>query len=470
MANTKQESTTQLSFPPDLIDTPYILQIVNQSINYINAGLFIHLQGNANTGKTTFARYVACLLQQPVIVIHSQIHNQEAINLIWQAATQGHTIIFEECQRANKNDWQVLLSVLEEHLLNFPLIAPQGKYSHFTHPGFAVILTSNPYEENAPKLPLQDLNNYAIKIPLQGFDIESEEAILKAKSGINSHSAKVLAHILRRLRANKNYKGLVSIKLGIMIGRALKTQDISAQHQPVLFQKFCENMLIIPNQPDSLEIVKQTIESVLTEFVSPEVVKEEVKQVIVESQNTIEKEIVKPDIDAVVAEQELEQVPPQKPVKTISVMLHSEVELEMHFFDEVISFMQNISNEEAEVSFHHPGDAVQPDIMVKIAESFLPQILTFIEKYTNDEVVLIRNYVTEFYECDVLIKIPATVPPEKPQIKSEEKNLQPTSAQSITTAQNSPNTNQAQAPDTNQVKIQKLKKLIANYEKFHSRQ
>ncbi|OJJ17532.1 hypothetical protein BKI52_27095 [marine bacterium AO1-C] len=468
MTNQVKESTTQLSFPPDLVDTPYILQVVKKSIHYIQSGSFIHFQGPSNSGKTTFARYVACLLQQPVVAINSRIDHPETLQNIWQAASQGYTLIFEEFQNASTNDWQILWPILEENLLNFPLLTPTGKYAHITHPGFTVILTSNTKDSLPPQVPLHLLDNYAIKIALQGFDTESEEAIIQAKSGIDSPTAKVLTQVLRKLRSETTYEGVVSIKLGIMLGRILQAHSISAQQHPTQFQKQCIEVLALPDQAQTQIIVAQIIQQVLNDFIVETAASADVAQQIDQEE---EEAPIAAESLIKQAPDDAEQTTPDKPTsEEITIMLHSEVELEMNFFDEVISFIQDISRDEAEVSFHHPGDAVQPDIMIKIPEEQLPQVVSFIEQNIHNEVLLVQKHATDFYECDILIKIPAQVATAASPESTKTVNRQPASTKPISVTPDSKQTTKVQAPSGDEMRIQKLKKLIANYEKFHSQQ
>jgi len=472
MTNQVKESTPQLSFPQDLVDTPYILQVVKQSIHYIQSGSFIHLQGPSNSGKTTFARYVACLLQQPVVAINGHIDHPETLQSIWQAATQGYTLIFEEFQRASTQDWQILSPILEENLINFPLLTPDGKYTHVTHPGFTVILTSNLQDLSTANFPIHLLDHYAIKIALQGFDMESEVAIIQAKGGVDLITAQVLTQVLRKLRVEPDYPGVVSIKLGIMLGRILQVHGISVQSQPDQFQKHCEEVLALPYQAEIKARVIQIIQEALTEVqITAPVLEEELLPTNTEEEGTQINEEVLVDLVS-----DTEKEPPADDITSeeITIMLHSELELEMHFFDEVISFIQEISNEEAEVSFHHPGDAVQPDIMIKIPEVLLPQVVSFIEQQIQNEVLLIQKHTTDFYECDILIKIPAqvatAVASPTPLDPDETTQRQPATSESTLVVPDSKPTAQVKAPSGDKMRIQKLKKLIANYEKFHSQQ
>lgn len=402
MAEQEQENNSEinlkLSFPDDLIDTPYVEQVIQKSIDYIKAGVFIHFQGAANTGKTTFARYIACLLQQPVVSLHSNIHDNDTIQQIQHAVQQGHTLIFDECQRASFSSWQILLPLIEENLLSFPLNDLDGSPSHTMHPRFTAIFISNTDEASLWSIPSQLLDNYSVKIPLNSFDSTTAIAIIQTKASITAHTAQAITHLLDQLHNNVNYTERISVKLGIMLGRVLAMSTISIPEKNIEFKQACEDILCFEAKPESNEIVKQAIDHTIEQFSK-----------INEETN---------------ASDDL--------LSVVSIMLHSEVEMEMQFFDEIISFMQEISDDEAEISFSHPPEAVQPDILITISQTFLPQIIAFIEERITGKVKLIEDKTTGNNECDILIEIPANV------------------------------------PDEAQERIDKLKKLIANYEKHHS--
>lgn len=448
MSQKQQENNKKhivLSFPKDLTDTPYIEKIILKSIDYIKAGLFIHLQGKPNTGKTTFARYIACLLQQPVVSLHSSFSNTQTISLVEQAVTQGHTLIFDECQRASFDNWQKLLPLFEENLLHFPLVSIDGNELHHIHPRFVAIFTSNTDENTLWKIPETTLDNISVRVPLTEFDTQSEVAILCAKSNVNPLTAQVISTLLQKLRANSAYTGNASIKLGIMLGRICHTQNIQVPAQTTQVQQIFEEILNIPSQPTLLDVIKKAILETFERLPS-----ETEHTPVIPENNDQQTSVPSPQ-------------PQTSDIKDITVMLHSEIELEMQFFDEIITFMQEISDETAEVSFHHPGDAVQPDILINISEKFLPEIIHFIETQTKGKVVLTKNQTKGFNECDVFIKIP--VPPN---LQTQEAvPLVPVTIDHQPSA-SSKTSSKGQAPDEAQIRIQKLKKLIANYEKHHS--
>ena len=54
----------------NFVSTPYIRDLSQKIIRYLNAGFPVHLKGPAGTGKTTLAMHVASYYNTPSIMIH----------------------------------------------------------------------------------------------------------------------------------------------------------------------------------------------------------------------------------------------------------------------------------------------------------------------------------------------------------------------------------------------------------------
>lgn len=406
MSEQQQENSAQaqkkLGFPPDLIDTPQTEGVIQKSIDYIQSGVFVHLKGAANTGKTTYARYIACLLQQPVLSIHSHFIDNTTLTLIKKAVTEGHTLIFDDCQRASKSDWQTLLPILEDSLLNFPLLAQEGTPIHQLHPRFTAIFTSNTDEAEQWSIPSTLLENCMANVVLPAFDEVTLANIIHAKAKVDAQTAQAIVY----LKAQVAHHLHISVKTTIILGKVLAMSNINLAQHPTEFAKVCLDILCFAANNDTAQVVEEGIEQTLEQFAQQQ------------TETTTSSETETPATQTALS-----------PV--VTVMLQSEVELEMYFYDEVISFMQDISDDEAEVSFNHLADGTQPDILITVAQGLLPQITEFIQKQVDGKVTMVNNESSTPKTCDLFIKI------------------------------------SKQTVDPAQARIEKLKKLIANYEQHH---
>ncbi|ODS34292.1 MAG: gas vesicle protein [Candidatus Scalindua rubra] len=202
---------------PNFVRTPHIKEIIDRALLYINVGFPIHFSSPAGTGKTTLAAYIAANLEQPVILIHgddefstsdlvggehgfrrkktvdnfihSVLKTDEKVQADWidnrltVACKHGFTLLYDEFTRSRPEANNVLLSVLEERLLDLPAARGEDAYLK-VHPNFKAIFTSNP-EEYAGVYKAQDaLKDRMITIKLGHYDRDTEIVITCAKAGV----------------------------------------------------------------------------------------------------------------------------------------------------------------------------------------------------------------------------------------------------------------------------------------------
>jgi len=141
--------------------TPYVEQITERALSYIQAGYPIHFSGPAGTGKTTLAFHVAAKLGRPVTLIHgddefassdlvgrdagyrksklidnfihSVLKTEEEMKSFWvdnrltTACQNGDTLVYDEFNRSRPEANNAFLSVLSERILICPGCAGQGR-------------------------------------------------------------------------------------------------------------------------------------------------------------------------------------------------------------------------------------------------------------------------------------------------------------------------------------------------------
>ena len=274
----------------DFVLTPYLKEISDRALSYLEAGYPVHLSGPAGTGKTTLAFLVASRLKRPVMLIHGNdefgtsdlvgsesgyrkkklvdnyIHSvfkvEEEMRTFWAdsrlttACRTGSTLIYDEFTRSRAEANNVLLSVLEERILSM------GKRRHASnellevHPDFRAIFTSNP-EEYAGVHRMQDaLFDRLINIKVDYADHETEVAITCAKSGLDRASAEAVVTLVRGLRARRPVKNRPSLRASVMVGRILAHRRGHARGDDPIFVSACRDVLGAYGDADLDELLR----------------------------------------------------------------------------------------------------------------------------------------------------------------------------------------------------------------------
>lgn len=289
---------------PNFVRTPFIDDIIERASLYLDAGYPVHFSSAAGTGKTVLAAYLAGQLDQPAILIHgddefatsdlvggehgfrrkktvdnfihSVLKTDEKVQADWidnrltVACKHGFTLLYDEFTRSRPEANNVLLSVLEEKMLDLP--AARGAEAYLkVHPNFKAIFTSNP-EEYAGVYKAQDaLKDRMITIKLDHFDKETELLITCRKSGISEEKAERIVDMVRMLRNARPDRNTPTVRACIMIGKVLKLSDMksTAGSNNNVFSKVCLDILdseITPETKESSAKVRQDISDAVKKF------------------------------------------------------------------------------------------------------------------------------------------------------------------------------------------------------------
>ncbi|MBI4811946.1 gas vesicle protein GvpN [Candidatus Falkowbacteria bacterium] len=260
------------------VETPYIKEIAQRALNYIKAGFPVHFRGVSGTGKTTLAMHVASKISRPVVLIHgddqlgtsdlvggehgyryrrlvdnfiSRVMKTEedmtkrwADNRLTIACKNGHTLVYDEFTRSRPEANNILLSVLQEKVMDLPANRDGEEAYLRVHPNFTAIFTSNP-EEYAGVHKAQDaLRDRMITIDLDYMDRQTEIAICEAKSGLPRKEAAVIVDIVRDLRNSGEYEFAPTVRGAVMIARSCRTHEGAAvARDNEIFRRICRDIL-----------------------------------------------------------------------------------------------------------------------------------------------------------------------------------------------------------------------------------
>ncbi len=260
----------------DLFENETILSLESRALAYLRAGAPIHLRGPAGTGKTTLALQLAAKLGRPAIIITGDgwltsgnlvgrevgsktrqvvdryIHNvhktETETSAIWaedvltQAITGGHTLIYDEFTRSPPQANNPLLSAFEERMLILPGGQRRERYVR-AHPDFRAILTSNPQDYAGVMAPQDALVDRMITFDLDDHDRDTEVGIVANRSGISKDAAGMIVDLIRALRGVAGAEQAPSLRSAIMIGRVSHALGLEATAQNMAFVQLCLDVL-----------------------------------------------------------------------------------------------------------------------------------------------------------------------------------------------------------------------------------
>jgi len=256
--------------------TPFIKDVIDRAMLYLNAGYPVHFAGPSGTGKTTLAFHLAAQWGRSVTLlqgneelvtsdltgkdigyrksklidnyIHSVVKTEEQMSRVWvdnrltTACRKGDMLIYDEFNRSKAETNNVLLSVLAEGILNLPGLRGSGEGYMDVHPSFRAIFTSNP-EEYAGTHKTQDaLIDRMITIKLDHPDRHTEIEILHSRSGLDEVESAYIVDLIRELRGDE-HKSKTSLRAGIAIAKIINQQGIRPRYGDKLFQAICYDTL-----------------------------------------------------------------------------------------------------------------------------------------------------------------------------------------------------------------------------------
>jgi nitric oxide reductase NorQ protein len=297
--NNEEPSVLVLRESQSFVETPYIRELTERGVDYAKAGFPVNLSGPAGVGKTTLAFHLAAQLGRPAVLIcgdyeygtadligglggyhkryvrdnyiRAVLKTDESLTQHWIdnrltiACQRGLTLIYDEFTRSRPEANNVLLSVLEEHLLPLPG-ARNGDGYLKVHPDFTAIFTSNPQEYAGVQKSQDALRDRMVTIELGNFDEETETAITRSKSGLPLLDCQRIVSLVRRVRESKSNKLTPTVRACIMIGKILNLRGNAPLDGNERFRRVCIDILLPEVPKCEREVVMQVIDSLVADY------------------------------------------------------------------------------------------------------------------------------------------------------------------------------------------------------------
>jgi nitric oxide reductase NorQ protein len=297
------ETTTVLDPKPlpDFVETKYIKEITNRALSYLKAGFPIHLRGASGTGKTTLAMHIAGRINRPMVLIHGDeqfttsdlvggeygysvrkvvdrfvsrvVKTEEDMVKRWVdnrltiACKSGFTLIYDEFTRSRPEANNILLSILQERMMDLPAGRGGEEQYLLVHPEFRAIFTSNPEEYAGVHRSQDALRDRMVTMDLDCFDYETEVSITRAKSLLSKPHAERIVTIVRGLRETGKCEFPPTVRGSIMIAKTLKVQGLTPSTSNGLFMQICQDILASETSRVGAKTNQQRIKEIVRELV-----------------------------------------------------------------------------------------------------------------------------------------------------------------------------------------------------------
>lgn len=242
----------------NFVETEHVRKLKDRVKLWINAGYPPHIVGPTGCGKTTLAMQVAKELGRPTVWINGDeqmtttdliggysemesesvrdkfVHNvllakdwtkySWVDNPLTLACKYGYSLVYNEFSRAKPEANNVLLSVLEEKILELPTMFGEERYIN-VHPDFQIIFTSNSIEYAGIHKPQDALLDRMVNIYMDYYDYDTEVKIVQAHTGISLSEAEKVVKVVRIIREKLPEPHKPGTRAEIMICQGLKVMD-----------------------------------------------------------------------------------------------------------------------------------------------------------------------------------------------------------------------------------------------------
>ncbi len=300
------EMTTVLEPAPmtDFVETKYIKDVTNRALCYIKAGFPVHFRGPSGTGKTTLAMHIASKIKRPVVMIHGDeefttsdlvggehgyrvrkvvdrfisrvLKTEEDMvkrwvdNRLTVACKYGFTLIYDEFTRSRPEANNILLSILQEKMMDLP-VGRGGEDPYLrVDPDFTAIFTSNPEEYAGVHRSQDALRDRMITMDLDYFDYDTELAVTQAKSKLSRQDSRIIVNIVRGLRESGKCEFAPTVRGCIMIAKTLKVQNLTPVRASNMFMQMCQDILASETSRVGSKTNQDRVKDIVSELVAKE--------------------------------------------------------------------------------------------------------------------------------------------------------------------------------------------------------
>ena len=303
MKNTTNNETNIVLAPramSNFVETPYIKDITNRALTYIQAGFPVHFRGPSGTGKTTVAMHLASKIGRQVVIIHGDaeyktsdlvgseqgyrfrklddrfIHSVHKLeedmekkwvnNRLTIAVKNGFTLIYDEFTRSRPEANNILLPILQERMFSTSAGHEEDYYMK-VHPNFCAIFTSNPEEYAGVNRTQDALRDRMVTLDLDHFDYETELQITKAKSNLPLKEAEIIVNIVRGLRESGKTEFAPTIRGSIMIAKTLTALKTTPSKSNGMFKTICRDILTSETSRVGSKTNQDRVKKILDELI-----------------------------------------------------------------------------------------------------------------------------------------------------------------------------------------------------------
>lgn len=289
---------------PDFVETNYVKDLTERALCYVKAGFPVHLRGPSGTGKTTLAMHLAGKLGRPVVMIHGDeefttsdlvggehgyrvrkvvdrfisrvLKTEEDMVKRWVdnrltiACKYGFTLVYDEFTRSRPEANNILLSILQEKMMDLPA-ARDGEEPYLkVHPDFTAIFTSNPEEYAGVHRSQDALRDRMITMDLDYFDYETEVAVTKAKSKLSKSNVEKIVKIVRGLRDSGKCEFAPTVRGCIMIAKTLNILKMTPVSAGKIFMQMCQDILASETSRVGSKTNQDRVKQIVRELVEKE--------------------------------------------------------------------------------------------------------------------------------------------------------------------------------------------------------